>query len=468
VTVSGFSPTPRQLLAQQMLAGACTWMMLFGGGRSGKTFLIVRNIILRALKAPGSRHLIVRWRFNHLKASIMRDTFPKVMRVCYPDLVKGDGWDINMSEGFAKIRTGVDDKGQPIFSEIWFLGLDDKDRMEKVLGMEFATIYVNEASQIQWEGVQLLLTRLAQRCMQVINGVPQPLKLRYLFDCNPPSKMHWTFKVFKQKLDPETKQPLANPENYDSFQMNPRDNEANLSPEYLATLAGLSERMRRRFERGEFSEATPNALFDEAVVDRWRADPEDVPALVRVVVSVDPSGASDDAQNADNDEVGITVEGLGVDGNAYLLEDLTVKAGPTTWGGVAVQAYQRHSADAIVGESNFGGGMVKFVVQAAAAKLGMRVNFKMVTASRGKAQRAEPFSVLYDQGKVRHVGLFPKLEDELCAFSTSGYTGPKSPNRADAHVWALAELFPALVKAPKKEAQADTEDDYMGESAWMG
>jgi phage terminase large subunit-like protein len=466
-TPTGFNPTPRQLLAQQVLAGLCTWIMLFGGGRSGKTFLIVRNIVLRALKAPGSRHLIVRWRFNHLKASIMRDTFPKVMRVCYPDLVKGDGWDINMSGGFAKIRAGVDDKGQPVYSEIWFLGLDDKDRMEKVLGMEFATIYVNEASQIQWEGVQLLLTRLAQRCMQIINGVPQPLKLRYLFDCNPPSKMHWTFKVFKQKLDPETKKPLPNPDNYDSFQMNPRDNEANLSPEYLATLAGLSERMRRRFERGEFAEATPNALFDEATVDRWRADPEDVPALVRVVVSVDPSGASDDAQNADNDEVGITVEGLGVDGNAYLLEDLTVKAGPTTWGAVAVQAYQRHNADAIVGETNFGGGMVKFVVQAAAAKLGMRVNFKMVTASRGKAQRAEPFSVLYDQGKVRHVGLFPRLEDELCAFSTSGYTGPKSPNRADAHVWALAELFPALVKPAKKEAQADTDNDYMGESGWM-
>ncbi len=468
MTVSGFNPTPRQLLAQQVLAGLCTWIMLFGGGRSGKTFLIVRNIVLRALKAPGSRHLIVRWRFNHLKASIMRDTFPKVMRVCYPDLVKGDGWDINMSEGFAKIKAGVDDKGLPIYSEIWFLGLDDKDRMEKVLGMEFATIYANESSQLQWEGVMLLLTRLAQNCQQVINGVSMPLKLRFLFDCNPPSKMHWSFKVFKQKVDPETKQPLRNPDNYDSFQMNPKDNAANLSPEYLETLEGLSERMKRRFRDGEFSDGTPNALFDEAIIDRWRADADEVPALVRVVVSVDPSGASDDAQNSDNDEVGITVEGLGVDGNAYLLEDLTVKAGPTTWGAVAVQAYQRHQADAIVGETNFGGGMVKFVVQAAAAKIGIKVNFKMVTASRGKAQRAEPFSVLYEQGKVRHVGLFPKLEDEMCAFSTSGYTGGRSPNRADAFIWGLAELFPALVKPAKKPKEETEEDAYMGETGWMG
>lgn len=465
--MSGFKPTARQAMAQQLLASACTWLMLFGGGRSGKTFLIIRNIVLRALKAPGSRHLIVRSRFNHLKASIMRDTFPKVMRVCFPELIKGDGWDINMSEGFAKIKAGQDKNGLPIYSEMWFLGLDDSDRMEKVLGMEFATIYANECSQIQWGGVQILLTRLAQRCMQVINGVERPLKLRFLFDCNPPSKMHWTFKVFKQKLDPETKQPLRNPDNYDSFLMNPRDNAENLSPEYLETLSGLSERMKRRFERGEFAEATPNALFDEADIDRWRAEPEEVPTLVRVVVTVDPSGASDDAQNADNDEVGITVTGLGSDGNAYLLEDLTIKAGPTVWGSTAVQAYQRHNADAIVGETNFGGGMVKFVVQAAASKLGMRVNFRMVTASRGKAQRAEPFSVLYPQGKVRHVGLFPKLEDELCAFSTSGYTGAKSPNRADAHIWGLAELFPALTKAPKKEAQEQEEDYYQGEGGWM-
>lgn len=465
--MSGFKPTAKQLEAQEILAGSCTWLMLFGGGRSGKTFLIVRNIVLRALKAPGSRHLIVRSRFNHLKASIMRDTFPKVMRVCFQQLVKGDGWEINMSEGFAKIATGEDENGLPVYSEIWFLGLDDNDRMEKVLGMEFATIYANECSQIQWAGVQILLTRLAQRVMQIINGVPEPLKLRFLFDCNPPSKMHWTFKVFKQKLDPETKNPLPNPDNYDSFQMNPRDNAENLSPEYLSTLSGLSERMRRRFERGEFAEATPNALFDEADIDRWRAEPEDIPALVRVVVAVDPSGASDDAQNADNDEVGIAVVGLGVDGNSYLIEDLTVKAGPTTWGSVAVQAYQRHNADAIIGETNYGGGMVKFVVQAAGTKIGMRVNFKMVTASRGKVQRTEPFSVLYPQGKVRHVGLFPKLEDELCAFSTSGYTGPRSPNRADAFIWGLAELFPALVKPAKKPKEETEEEEYMGGSGWM-
>lgn len=469
--MSAFTLTERQRLAQTVLASSCTWLMLFGGGRSGKTFLIIRNMILRALKAPGARQLIVRSRFNHLKASIMRDTFPAVMRKCYPALVKGEGWEINMTEGFAKIKAGVDDAGLPIYSEIWFLGLDDTDRMEKVLGMEFATIYGNECSQIAWAGVQILLTRLAQRVMQNINGVLEPLKLRFLFDCNPPSKMHWTFKVFKQKLDPETKLPLPQPANYDSFQMNPRDNAENLSPEYLDSLQGLSERMKRRFERGEFADATPNALFDEAEIDKWRfgmGEAEDhLPTMVRIAVAVDPSGAADDAQNADNDEIGICVVGVGTDGNGYVLEDLTVKGGPTVWGGVAVQAYMRHQADVIVGEVNFGGGMVKFVVQAAANKLGTRVNFKMVTASRNKVQRAEPFSVLYTEGKIRHVGLFPMLEDELCAFSTSGYTGPRSPNRADALMWGLAELFPALVKQQKK-VKEETEEHFNGSGGWMG
>ncbi|NVO06561.1 MAG: hypothetical protein HXX19_11800, partial [Rhodoferax sp.] len=284
--------------------------------------------------------------------------------------------------------------------------------------------------------------------MQIIAGrEPHALKLRFLFDCNPPNKAHWTFKVFRQKVDPDTKEPLRDPDNYASFLMNPTDNAENLSPEYLQTLDGLSERMKRRFLRGEFADATPNALFDEATIDRWRvADGEELPQLVRIVVSVDPSGASDDETNADNDEIGITVDALGTDGRAYLLEDLTVKGGPSTWGRVAVEAYIRHKADVIVGETNFGGGMVKYVVQAEALKAQARVAFKMVTASRGKTQRAEPFEPLYEQGKVRHVGLFPKLEDEMCAFSTGGYTGPKSPNRADAHIWALAELFPSMTK----------------------
>jgi phage terminase large subunit-like protein len=89
--------------------------------------------------------------------------------------------------------------------------------------------------------------------------------------------------------------------------------------------------------------------------------------------------------------------------------------------------------------------MVKQTIQVARA----RTPFKMVTASRGKVQRAEPFSAMYEAGKVRHVGLFPDLEDELAGFSTFGFIGERSPNRADALIWALAGLFPAITKTAK-------------------
>jgi phage terminase large subunit-like protein len=207
--------------------------------------------------------------------------------------------------------------------------------------------------------------------------------------------------------------------------------------------------MRARFRDGRFAEATPNALFPDEYIDRWRVIDGKVPDFVRVVVAVDPSG-SDDIDNADNDEIGIMVVALGIDGNAYILEDVTVKAGPATWGRVATTAFDRHAADCIVGESNYGGAMVAHTIQVSRP----RTPFKSVTASRGKYVRAEPFSALYEQGKVRHVGRFVQLEEELAGFSSAGYTGSKSPNRADALIWGLAELFPGMIKATKPAAQA--------------
>src|SRR5262249_11347831 len=162
---------------------------------------------------------------------------------------------------------------------------------------------------------------------------------------------------------------------------------------------------------------------------KWRCI-DDLPEMQRIVVAVDPSGADDD-ENIDNDEIGIVVCGLGLDGNGYVLEDLTCKAGPATWGRIATQAFERHSANAIVAEVNFGGAMVRHVIHSARA----RTPFREVRASRGKAVRAEPISALMETGKVRLAGHFTRLEDELYAFTTYGYMGENSPNRADAMIW---------------------------------
>lgn len=443
-----FAFTQKQDEAQVVLASDAHHLMLEGGSRSGKTLLHVRNMIMRALLAPGSRHLIARFRFNHVRGSIVNDTFPKVMSLCFP----GVQAPVNHTDWFAKFPNG---------SEIWFAGLDDRERTEKVLGLEFATVFLNECSQISWAAREMIMTRLAQRVMKMVDGKEAGLlKLRAYYDCNPPSKAHWTYRLFHQHVDPETKAPKTDPEDYAWLRMNPRDNLANISPEALKFLSQLSPRMRRRFEFGEYADATPNALFDEAWIDRWRVMDGELPDFVRVVVAVDPSGSGDE-DNVDSDEIGIAIAALGTDGNGYVLEDCSVKAGPATWGKIATDAFDRHGADTIVGEINFGGDMVRATIQTARP----RTPFKKVTASRGKHVRAEPFSALYEQGKVRHVGLLPKLEDELTALSTIGYTGKGSPNRADALIWALSELFPAIV-TPRETPKARPQRQIVSNS-WM-
>jgi phage terminase large subunit len=176
--------TERQQQAQEVLAGDPTHLMLFGGSRSGKTFLLVRNIVMRALKAPNSRHIALRFRYNAIKSSIGLDTFPKVMRIAFP----GVHVTPHAQEGY----WSFDNK-----SEFWIGGLDDKERTEKILGMEFATVYLNECSQIPWGSQGVALTRLAQQAYQEIDGRKTvALKPRMYYDCNPPSKAHWTYRLF--------------------------------------------------------------------------------------------------------------------------------------------------------------------------------------------------------------------------------------------------------------------------------
>jgi hypothetical protein len=397
---------------------------------SGKTFLIVRKQVQRRLKAPGSRGAILRFRLGHVKQSVVLDTFPAVMSKCFP----GVPYDLNKSDLYATFPGG---------SELWFGGLDDRERTEKILGTEFADLFFNECSQIPYSSRNMAITRLAQRVQDRATG--KPLVMKAYYDENPPDKAHWTYRMFKTKVDPETRQELGDPNSYAFMQVNPRDNVQNLSQDYIKTLESLPVRLRKRFLEGEFRDASPNALFTDEMLEKWRNIDRELPEMLRIVVAVDPSGA-DDVDNIDNDEIGIVVCGLGIDGNGYVLEDLTCKAGPKVWGRVATDAFDRWGADRIVAEVNYGGAMVGNVIRTARP----RTPFRPVTASRGKVVRAEPISALVETGKIRMGGIFRELEDELIGFTTHGYMGENSPNRADAMVWACSDLFPELVMHEEK------------------
>jgi phage terminase large subunit-like protein len=346
--------------------------------------------------------------------------------MCWPGL-----WNpkhLNKTDWFYKFDNG---------SEIWFGGLDDKERTEKILGQEFVTIYFNEVSQIPWASRVMAISRLAQK-------VPG-LALKAYYDLNPAAKTHWSYRVFILKQDPLTKQPLRRPFNYGYYQINPIDNAANIAEEYLHELEDLPEMARKRFLYGEYADASEGALWTEELLAQNRVMELEVD-LLRITVNLDPSGCSG-PEDKRSDEVGVTVTGLGTDGHGYLLEDLSGKYSPEVWGQIAEDAYTRHQADRLVAEQNYGGDMVRAVLQARDPNLPVT----LVTASRGKIVRAEPISALYEQGKIHHVGYHPELEDQLCSMLQSGYQGLKSPDRADSAIWGFTELFPGMTRKADEE-----------------
>ena len=428
-----FKLTADQEKANRLLGSDARHIMLYGGSRSGKTFLIMRAILTRAL-AHQSRHACLRYRFNHIKASVVYDTLPKVMDKCFPGVA--EHCHLDKSDWFYRLPNG---------SEIWFGGLDDKERTEKILGQEYATVFLNECSQIPWSSRNMALTRLAQNT---------PLRLKTYYDCNPPSEIHWTCSVFVNKLDPDTRIQLRDKENYTAMQLNPAGNVVNLPPEYMGNLETLPSKMRQRFLLGQFQSAADNALWSYALLDKCRML-ENVPEMARIVIAVDPSGCSG-PEDKRSDEVGIVVVGLGTDGRGYLLEDLSNRFGPADWGRAVVTSFDRWEADAVVAETNYGGAMVGEVIKAARVQQGnaRSIPFKEVHASRGKSVRAEPIAALYEQGKVAHAGFFERLEEQLCSMTTAGYMGDRSPDRADAWVWGLNEIFPGMTRRETKQAHS--------------
>lgn len=217
------------------------------------------------------------------------------------------------------------------------------------------------------------------------------------------------------------------------------ENAKNLAPSFLEQIVNryAGTRLGRQELEAEILDDNPNALWSRKALDDARIPK--APELARVVVAIDPSGTSGEAAAKSDGaaDVGIVVAAKGIDGLAYVLADRTCNMSPAGWGLRAVTAYNEFKADRIVAERNFGGAMVAHVIRTVDPK----VSYKEVTASKGKWLRAEPVAALYEQGRVKHVGGLPALEDEMCSFGPDGFSNEKSPNRLDALVWALTELM---------------------------
>ncbi|SDY71556.1 DNA-packaging protein [Thermoactinomyces sp. DSM 45892] len=217
------------------------------------------------------------------------------------------------------------------------------------------------------------------------------------------------------------------------------ENADNLAPAFLEQIVYQYEgtRLGRQELFAEILDDVVGALWKRQQLDDLRVKCH--PELIRVVVGIDPAVTSEEG----SDETGIVIVGKGVDGHAYVLDDLSLQGTPDGWARSAVTAYYKYQADRIVAEANNGGDLVEHTIRT----VDPMVAYKKVHASRGKYIRAEPVAALYEQGRVHHVGSLGTLEDQMCTWSPHHM---KSPDRMDALVWALTELMIGKGKAKVK------------------
>ena len=276
--------------------------------------------------------------------------------------------------------------------------------------------------QATWDQVQMGL-RLGEKPQQVITTTPRPLPLLK--------------KILADKDTVVTKGSTY-------------DNQGNLAAPFLKKIREEYEgtRLGRQELEAEILDDIPGALWQRSNIDTNRVNEAPLD-MERVIVAVDPAASSEQG----SDENGIVVVGMARNAEGYqegyVLEDASLRGTPEEWAKVAVHMYRKWSADKIVAEKNQGGEMVASVLRS----VDRSITPKLVHASRGKIIRAEPISSLYEQNRIHHVGLFDKLEDQMCTFSVDNIrsNGMGSPDRVDALVWGLTELFDKLTGRRRSE-----------------
>jgi phage terminase large subunit-like protein len=341
--------------------------------------------------------------FDNYRQAVVAPTWDDVRKTCFegesglmsrvePSMVKGG--DYNKSLYTLELENG---------SIIQGFSADKPDRLR---GPQFHGAWCDEICawryQETWEMLEFTL-RLGDKPRVMITTTPKPTKL------------------IKELVAMEGVH-MTNGSTY--------ENVGNLAGSFL-------KRIKKRYEGTRLGEQElMGALLTEVEGSLWKRDmiqhirEDQLPDLIRIVVGVDPAVTA----NPDSDETGIVVAGKGVDGDYYILDDLSGILSVEQWPKRSVNAYTQRMADLIVGETNNGGDLVERAIKFE----NERVNYKKVHASRGKVVRAEPIAQLYEKGRVKHVGMLGNLEDQMCQFAPALLDN--SPDRVDALVWAMTEL----------------------------
>lgn len=228
---------PRQTEAAGILSDRNKkYVMFYGGSRSGKTWLSIRYIRARCLKYPGSKHLVARYSFANAKKTIWLQTMlPEFRADEDAGLCR-----IQKNEGIVEYTNG----------SIVLLGGLEPSRIDSVLAAEYGTIFVTEANENSFDQIEMLFSRLNDTALAV--GAGEPIPLKFIVDLNPTVDRHWTNVLFRQGIDPISREAKANYSEYAYLKFVPEDNAANLAAGYIESLKNLSPARRKRFYEGDF------------------------------------------------------------------------------------------------------------------------------------------------------------------------------------------------------------------------
>ena len=226
-----------------------------GGARSGKTYFVIYCIVTRAILYPESRHLIARFRLNHMTLTVWMQTLLPILKLYLPE----NAYSIDNQLKIVTLYNG---------SVIMGAGLDDKDRVEKIMGSEYSTIFINEATQVSYDTYQKIKTRLSGQAINPTNG--REIKRKIILDCNPRSESHWIYQNFIIGKDPKSKEPLSSNSRENMIRRNwiPYDNPF-LPSDYLEILENLTGAERQRLLEGKWvnKEGLVYPNFEDCIID---------------------------------------------------------------------------------------------------------------------------------------------------------------------------------------------------------
>ena len=367
------------------------WLYLAGRG-AGKTRTAAEWLADQAISTPGTR-----W-------AIVAPTYADARDTC----AEGESGILNVLRRYKMLKDWNRSLGEILLTNGSRIKLFSADKPDRFRGPQHHGAWCDELAAYRytdaWDQLQFGL-RLGDKPRIIVTTTPRPTSL---------------IRSLANRTDGSVAVTRGS-----TF-----DNANNLAPSALADLKIRYEgtRLGRQELYGEIIDEVDGALWTNVLLDETRV--QDAPPLIRIVVAIDPAVTS----RPDSDETGIVVAGVTSDGHYYVLEDVSLRAGPDAWARKAVEAYYRWKADRVIGEGNNGGDMIEALLR----QVDPLIPYKKVTATRGKLLRAEPVASLYEQNRAHHVGSFSALEDQMTNYTP---LADFSPDRLDALVWAMTDLM---------------------------